>query len=353
MFLTVGAGLFLAGWWAHDIRRRRRRRAHPGAPGAVFAAGDPRHRSELRAVSDAVGAAGQRSTSLLRSSAIVGLGTALSRITGFLRVAAIAYAIGAGAWRGRTATPTRPPTCSTSCCSGVLTATLVPQFVRHVEREDDEAISAIMTIAIAGARGGVRGGRAAGPVHRPGVHPSGRGCEQGCAAGGRDDPGAPVHAPDRLLRVHRARDCAAERASPIRGGCVRADAQQHRGHLDLCLAAPLARRADHARPRPRRHRVAHHVRRGNYGRHRGRCARARRGLAMGPDPAPVRVRVAASRRRRDGPPLVVDPRLRDGEPDRPLDRARPGQRPRRRAVHLPQARTRSSSSPTGCWRSRS
>ena len=47
VFLTVGAGLFLAGWWAHDIRRRRRRR-HPGAPGAVFtAAGDPRHRSEL------------------------------------------------------------------------------------------------------------------------------------------------------------------------------------------------------------------------------------------------------------------------------------------------------------------
>jgi Family of unknown function (DUF6049) len=27
VFLTVGAGLFLAGWWAHDIRRRRRRRA--------------------------------------------------------------------------------------------------------------------------------------------------------------------------------------------------------------------------------------------------------------------------------------------------------------------------------------
>ena len=27
LILTVGAGLFLAGWWAHDIRRRRRRRA--------------------------------------------------------------------------------------------------------------------------------------------------------------------------------------------------------------------------------------------------------------------------------------------------------------------------------------
>src|SRR5437879_11880035 len=32
---------------------------------------------------------------------------------------------------------------------GVLTATLVPQFVRHVEREDDEAVSAIMTVSIA------------------------------------------------------------------------------------------------------------------------------------------------------------------------------------------------------------
>jgi hypothetical protein len=32
LILAVGAGLFLAGWWAHDIRRRRRRRAatpHP------------------------------------------------------------------------------------------------------------------------------------------------------------------------------------------------------------------------------------------------------------------------------------------------------------------------------------
>lgn len=27
LILTVGAGLFLAGWWAHDVRRRRRRRA--------------------------------------------------------------------------------------------------------------------------------------------------------------------------------------------------------------------------------------------------------------------------------------------------------------------------------------
>jgi hypothetical protein len=48
LILTVGAGLFLAGWWAHDLRRRRRRRAatpeHPAlaappAPGAGQSSG--------------------------------------------------------------------------------------------------------------------------------------------------------------------------------------------------------------------------------------------------------------------------------------------------------------------------
>ena len=45
VFLTVGAVLFLAGWWAHDIRRRRRRRAatpaHPAlsSPPATPGAG--------------------------------------------------------------------------------------------------------------------------------------------------------------------------------------------------------------------------------------------------------------------------------------------------------------------------
>ena len=101
-------------------------------------------------MSDAVGAAGQRSTSLLRSSAVVGLGTALSRITGFLRVAAIAYAIGAGALAGTYSYANETPNMLYELLlGGVLTATLVPQFVRHVEREDDEAISAIMTISIA------------------------------------------------------------------------------------------------------------------------------------------------------------------------------------------------------------
>ncbi|HEX3669076.1 MAG TPA: lipid II flippase MurJ, partial [Acidimicrobiia bacterium] len=101
-------------------------------------------------MSDAAGAAGQQSTRLLRSSAIVGLGTALSRITGFLRVAAIAYAIGAGALAGTYSYANETPNMLYELLlGGVLTATLVPQFVRHVEREDDEAVSAIMTVSIA------------------------------------------------------------------------------------------------------------------------------------------------------------------------------------------------------------
>jgi len=50
VFLTVGAVLFLAGWWAHDIRRRRRRRAAtpahpalsspPATPGAGQSSGN-------------------------------------------------------------------------------------------------------------------------------------------------------------------------------------------------------------------------------------------------------------------------------------------------------------------------
>jgi len=86
---------------------------------------------------------------LLRSSAIVGLGTALSRITGFARVAAIAYAIGASALAGTYSYANETPNMLYELLlGGVLTATLVPQFVRHVEREDEDAVSAIMTVAL-------------------------------------------------------------------------------------------------------------------------------------------------------------------------------------------------------------
>ena len=57
---------------------------------------------------------------------------------------------------------------------------------------------------------------------------------QGRAAGARDRPAAVVHAADPLLRLHRARHRDAQRAPPVRGGRVRAGAQQRRRHRGRC-----------------------------------------------------------------------------------------------------------------------
>jgi putative peptidoglycan lipid II flippase len=86
--------------------------------------------------------------SLLRSSAIVGLGTALSRITGFVRLAAIAYALGGLALASTYGYANETPNMVYELLiGGVLTATLVPLFVQHLETEDDDAVSAIVTVS--------------------------------------------------------------------------------------------------------------------------------------------------------------------------------------------------------------
>ncbi len=86
---------------------------------------------------------------LLRSSAIVGLGTTLSRITGYLRVAAIAYALGVTTLAGTYSYANETPNMLYELLlGGVLTATLVPQFVRHLEHRDDDAASAIVTCSM-------------------------------------------------------------------------------------------------------------------------------------------------------------------------------------------------------------
>jgi putative peptidoglycan lipid II flippase len=78
----------------------------------------------------------------------VALGTALSRLTGFLRLAAMAYAIG---FTRLTDTynlaNTTPNIVYELLLGGVLSATLVPVFVDHRDRDDDEATSAVVTVA--------------------------------------------------------------------------------------------------------------------------------------------------------------------------------------------------------------
>jgi len=85
---------------------------------------------------------------VVRSSAPVALGTALSRLTGFLRLAAMAYAIG---FTRLTDTynlaNTTPNIVYELLLGGVLSATLVPVFVDHRDRDDDEATSAVITVA--------------------------------------------------------------------------------------------------------------------------------------------------------------------------------------------------------------
>jgi putative peptidoglycan lipid II flippase len=88
---------------------------------------------------------------LLKSGAIVGLGTALSRITGFVRVLAISYALGVTTLSGVYSWANETPNIVYELLlGGVLTATLVPQFVRHLQDRDDEATSAVFTTAMLG-----------------------------------------------------------------------------------------------------------------------------------------------------------------------------------------------------------
>lgn len=85
--------------------------------------------------------------SLLRSSAIVAMGTALSRLTGFLRLFATAYAIGFERLTDAyTQANTAPNIVYELLLGGVLSATLVPVFVRHREEDDEEGTSAVVTV---------------------------------------------------------------------------------------------------------------------------------------------------------------------------------------------------------------
>ena len=85
----------------------------------------------------------------MRSSAVVAVGTALSRLTGFVRIAAIAYALGVTALAGTYSYANETPNIVYELLlGGVLTATLVPLFVRHFESHDEDAAAAVFTVSI-------------------------------------------------------------------------------------------------------------------------------------------------------------------------------------------------------------
>jgi putative peptidoglycan lipid II flippase len=121
--------------------RAARRRRRGTAPAADAARGAPDGTDPFRRRHD--------TGHLLQSSAIVGVGTALSRVSGFLRVAAIAYALGVTTAAGVYSYANETPNIVYELLiGGILTATLVPQFVRHLQQDDREATSAVVTAAM-------------------------------------------------------------------------------------------------------------------------------------------------------------------------------------------------------------
>ena len=90
-----------------------------------------------------------RMTSLARSGAIVTLGTSLSRLTGLARISVIAYVVGfTRLTDGYNLANATPNILYELLLGGVLTATVVPIFVDHFERDDEEATSAVVSVAV-------------------------------------------------------------------------------------------------------------------------------------------------------------------------------------------------------------
>ncbi|MEY2426150.1 MAG: putative peptidoglycan lipid flippase [Actinomycetota bacterium] len=86
---------------------------------------------------------------LVRSSAVVGIGTGLSRVTGLFRTVALTYAVGTTlVAEGYNLANTTPNIVYDLLLGGILSATLVPLFVDRFERDDEEGVSAVVTVTV-------------------------------------------------------------------------------------------------------------------------------------------------------------------------------------------------------------
>jgi putative peptidoglycan lipid II flippase len=87
--------------------------------------------------------------SLLRSNLVVATGTALSRVTGLLRVVVFGYVIGQGALADAYTIGNETPNIVYELLiGGVLSATLVPLFTSFVERDDEESTNVVITVTM-------------------------------------------------------------------------------------------------------------------------------------------------------------------------------------------------------------
>ena len=90
-----------------------------------------------------------RGHDLLRSNAVVALGTGLSRLTGMLKVIVFGFVIGqtalADAYDGANNSPNAV---YELLLGGVLSATLVPLFTRLLEDDDRDGAEAVVGVSI-------------------------------------------------------------------------------------------------------------------------------------------------------------------------------------------------------------
>jgi putative peptidoglycan lipid II flippase len=88
-------------------------------------------------------------TALVRSSAAVATGTLLSRVTGLVRVGALAWAVGGGSLADTyNLANTTPNIVYELLLGGILSATILPIFVRSLADGDDRSVSAVFTVTL-------------------------------------------------------------------------------------------------------------------------------------------------------------------------------------------------------------
>ena len=96
----------------------------------------------------------RRPDSIFQANLVVGLGTALSRLTGFVRFAVFGIIFGRTAlWDAYNAANNSPNMIYELVLGGVLSATLVPVFTRLFADEDDDASSAVVSSSIVAVAG--------------------------------------------------------------------------------------------------------------------------------------------------------------------------------------------------------
>ncbi|MCU1502827.1 MAG: hypothetical protein JWM12_2181 [Ilumatobacteraceae bacterium] len=86
---------------------------------------------------------------MLRNNAVVAVGTAMSRLTGLIRVYAFARFVGQAAIADAYNSANGSPNAIYELLlGGVLSASLIPMFTKQAEDEDEEATSAVFTVAM-------------------------------------------------------------------------------------------------------------------------------------------------------------------------------------------------------------